>query len=401
MDRAELSRLLGRRPSVAEPRDVVVAETDPVRFGEAFADAVAAGGRVFLADPHWGEAERAQFNSLIAAGRGCLSPGNDRGWLAIPTGGSSGNLKLAMHDEITISAAVRGFAAHFSLSRVSALGVLPLHHVSGFMAWMRCVLTGGEYRHLATGDLGGAQSAVPEGAVLSLVPTQLARMLEDDRQCEWLRRFRAVFIGGAPSWSGLIERAAEKRLPLSFGYGSTETAAMVAAMRPEEFWAGMRGCGPCLPHARVMIGAGGQLRIEAESLFYGYYPEVRLAEDWIPGDHGRIDDQGSLHIHGRADALIMTGGEKVNPVEVEEALRGTGFFADIAVLGLPDPVWGQAVTAFYPAGHGLVELSEVKTALSGRLAAFKFPKRLIAVDPWPRNAQGKINREALRKHVGR
>ena len=107
---------------------------------------------------------------------------------------------------------------------------------------------------------------------------------------------------------------------------------------------------------------------------------------------GRFDSQGSLHVLGRRDALIITGGEKVDPAEVEAALRLTGFFSDVVVVGEADARWGELVVACYPACDGAVKAEpELK-----QLAAYKRPKRYVAVPDWTRNAQGKVNRAALR-----
>ncbi|HEY8932318.1 MAG TPA: hypothetical protein VIM44_03285, partial [Rariglobus sp.] len=146
MERVDLIRLLGAEPLLAEPRDVVVEAREPADFIARFTDAVAAGGTVFLADPAWSQAERAQFNALIGHWSSDIGHSRaGRGWLCIPTGGSSGAIKLARHDEETLFAAVNGFCAHFAVKKVNVVGLLPLHHVSGFMAWMRTVLTGGVY----------------------------------------------------------------------------------------------------------------------------------------------------------------------------------------------------------------------------------------------------------------
>lgn len=399
MDRAELARLLGAEMAVAEPRDVVIAEREPERFMAAFADAVAAGGRVFLADPAWGEAERAQFNAIVhAPTHGPAGEAHD-GWLCIPTGGSSGRIKLARHDQDTIHAAVRGFCEHFELSRVNAIGLLPLHHVSGFMAWMRCVLTGGSYvssdwKKLAAGE---RRAVARDDCFLSLVPTQLQRLLTEPEAVEWLRGLKAIFIGGGPAWPGLIEAGATAGLPLSFTFGMTETAAMVAALRPTEFLAGQRGCGRALPHARVTLDEQGVIVVAASSLFRGYYPEHRSPEAWTTADVGRFDENGSLHVLARCDALIITGGEKVDPNEVEAALRASGEFSDVAVIGLADPDWGEVVAACYPAEGRTPDLARVEAALRQVLARHKHPKHFVPIAPWPRNAQGKLSREALRR----
>jgi len=107
-----------------------------------------------------------------------------------------------------------------------------------------------------------------------------------------------------------------------------------------------------------------------------------------------------LSILGRSDGMIISGGEKIWPAEVEAALRGTGQFSDVVVLGVPDLRWGEAVCAFYPSRDGAKELEALCRHLEGKLNPFKFPKRLVAVADWPRNAQGKVNRELLRKSVG-
>lgn len=399
MERTELIRLLGASPLLAEARDVIVEEREAALFVASFADAVAAGGAVFLADPNWGEGERVQFNAL--AKQSSAQRDDGRGWLCIPTGGSSGALKLARHDEETINAAVNGFCAHFGVKKVNVVGLLPLHHVSGLMAWMRSVLTGGRY-------LAADWKAVERGErpslpamdgdwFLSLVPTQLQRLLGDAEAEAWLRGFRAVFVGGAPAWPELIEAGAAARLPLAFSYGMTETAAMVTALRPEEFLAGSRGCGAALPHARVSLEADGRVVVAGASLFRGYWPEERAAGAWATEDMGRLDEQGSLHVIGRRDALIITGGEKVDPAEVERVLRGTGQFLDVAVIGLADARWGEAVVACYPAEFAPGDLAAVERVLGSHLAGFKHPKRYVALDRWPRNAQGKVNRAELRR----
>ena len=397
MDRAELARLLGITSVDAKPRAVVVDVCEPERFIAAFAKAVVAGGTVFLADPEWGKTEREQFNALVTQSPVSCDVSSKSGWLCIPTGGSSGAIKLARHDEATLSAAVHGFCGHFGVRRVNAVGLLPLQHVSGFMAWMRTVFTGGRYLPWSWKALeAGERPALPTGEgdwFLSLVPTQLQRLLADPEAADWLRGFRAVFVGGGPAWPELMEAGARARLPLAFSYGMTETAAMVVALKPEEFSSGELGCGSPLPHARIALDADGRISVAGASLFHGYWPEWRADEPWATEDLGNFDERGSLHVLGRFDALIITGGKKVDPAEVEAALRATGAFDDIAVIGVPDPEWGEVVAAFYPASAG----QEFNRPMLDHLAAHKRPKRYIAVPVWPRNAQGKVNRAELRR----
>jgi len=399
MERAELARIIGARGRAAAPCAAIIEERDPARFQEAFGAAVASGGAVFVADPSWGAVEREAFSRLAEAGTGLRE---SAGWLRLPTGGSGGGMKLARHDERTLAAAVAGAAAHFGVPRMNAVGVLPLHHVSGLMAWLRCALTGGRYRPWSWADLAvGRWPELPQGDwFLSLVPTQLQRLLDQPAAAEQLRRFRAVFLGGGPAWPYLLDRAAAARLPLAPGYGMTETAAMVASLRPEEFLAGRRGCGLPLPHARVTIDSDGAIVVEGESLFRGYAGAELQSGAWTTGDLGLIDGEGGLRVLGRRDGIIISGGEKIDPVEVESALRSSGQFDDVAVIGLPDPDWGQAVVACFPAGGAAPDLAAVEAGLSASLAAHKRPKRYHAVAEWPRNEQGKLSRAALAARLG-
>jgi o-succinylbenzoate---CoA ligase len=385
--------------------------------------AEARGGFTFLCDATWGLDERAQLSEIfadVARGAG-VEP--ERGWLCVPSGGTSGRLKFARHDERTLGAAVSGFCGHFGLTRVNAVDVLPPHHVSGLMARVRCAATGG--RHVAWSwkelEAGGRPelAAETDGWVLSLVPTQLQRLMGSLAALEWLRGFRVIFVGGGPAWAELTEEAAKAGLPVSLCYGMSETAAMVAALRPEEFAAGERSCGAVMPHARVEIvddatgvvlpaGETGLVRIAGESLFRGYVSTT--AAGWGAGksaneagrffvteDLGRLDAAGRLQVIGRRDAVIITGGKKVFPAEVEAVLRASGEFADVVVIGATDTQWGQRVVAFYPAGGTAPEMSRVEAALES-VAGYKRPKQFVALAEWPRNAQGKVNRGALARH---
>jgi O-succinylbenzoic acid--CoA ligase len=406
MERLELARLLGAPTGlVTEPRDgvSVIQAAEPTQFTEEFAAAVAAGGTVMLGSAQWGESEWQQVERLRQLAPVTPATAAGKGWLCIPTGGTGGRVKFARHDEDTIAAAVGGFTRHFGLTQVNAAGVLPLHHVSGLMAWLRCALTGGEHWPLDWKAIeGGARPvlpAKPDGWVISLVPTQLERLLRSEEAVAWLRGFRIIFLGGAPAWPGLLATAAARKLPLSLGYGMTETAAMVTALRPEEFLAGTRSSGAALPHATVKIGAGGAIVIGGESLFRGYYPEWRDRWDFETADHGSLDAAGHLLIAGRRDAVIITGGEKVEPTEVEGVLRGTGEFADVVILGVPDAEWGQLVVAAYP-DTSSPDFVRLEPWLAGQLPAFKRPKRFVPVAAWPANSQGKVNRAEVARLVG-
>ena len=304
------------------------------------------GGYAFLCDPHLSQGEQATQAELWAKAE--TLPPSEQGWLCVRTGGSGGGVKFARHDERTLGAAVQGFQSHFGLDRISAVGVLPPWHVSGLMARLRSFATGGDYvawgwKALEAGELPALTT--DQEWVLSLVPTQLQRLLVLPAAVAWLQRLKLILIGGGPMWPELAEAAAHARLPLSLGYGMTETGAMVAAQQPAEFLAGDRSSGTALPHARLRITETGQIAIVADSLFRGYFPDARAPGELVTQDLGELDAQGRLHVLGRVDAVIITGGKKVHAGEVEAILRDSGEFADVAVIGMPDSEWGQAVVA--------------------------------------------------------
>lgn len=401
MERAQLARILGA-PASSEKARTLIAEGDPGRFMAAFAAAVAGRGEVFLCNPSWGEAERTQVTSLLALSPGGQEVDAERGWLMIPTGGTSGQVRFARHDQNTVAAAVEGYRKHFGFGQVNALGLLPLHHVSGFMAWMRCVLSGGKYRpwgwkSLEAGDWPELPD-MPDGWVASLVPTQLERLLRDDDTIARLRHFRCIHLGGAPAWDSLLDEAQEVGLNLSPGYGMTETAAMATALRPGEFLAGQRNSGTALPHVKLRLWADGRIELEGDSISRGYFPGWEATGEFATEDTGAVDGSGQLTVLGRRDGVIITGGEKVQPEEVEAVLRGSGQFADVKVLGIADSEWGERVVAAYAPGP-VPDWAAVRTLLGRSLAGYKHPKTYLPITPWPCNAQGKVNRLELTEAV--
>jgi O-succinylbenzoic acid--CoA ligase len=229
-------------------------------------------------------------------------------------------------------------------------------------------------------------------------------------------------LGGAPAWAELLEQARRHRIPLALTYGMTETASQVVTLKPEAFLAGNNSCGQVLPHAQVTIRSStgellgsnqtGIITIEADSLTLGYYPEaetlnpkskiVRLSahaevQNLKSDDLGFFDEQGYLTIIGRRSNKIITGGENVFPAEVEAAILATQLVADVCVIGLPDQYWGQVVTAVYVPSSLKVFPASLRAGVEDKLSRFKRPKYWVPVESLPRNAQGKVNYEQLKK----
>ncbi|MFI5355921.1 MAG: AMP-binding protein [Opitutales bacterium] len=366
------------------------------------------GGGAFLRDPHWTPAQRVGFERLVATPAVVAPPADGLGWLGIATGGSSGGLTFARHDELTLGAAARGFAGHFAMPVINAVDVLPPWHVSGLMARVRCAVTGGRHlpwawKELEVGNFPALGRS--DAWVLSLVPTQLQRLLPSSSAVGWLRAFRVILIGGGPVWPALADAAVAAQLPVALSYGLTETAAMVTAQLPAEASRGDRSSGRALPHARIEIcdvttgallpaGATGLVRITGESVMRGYYPARAADRAFVTADLGWLEADGRVSLAGRRDDVIITGGVKVNPREVEAVLQAAGGLVEVAVIGVPHPEWGEEVVACYV---GAMELAPDSPA-TGQLPRAQRPKRYVrfAAADWPRNAQGKVNRAVLR-----
>ncbi|MDB9527354.1 AMP-binding protein [Oscillatoria sp. CS-180] len=422
---------------VKSPNDVLLIDAEPVRFLAAFLAACQHPCRLWLADPRWGQREwqqvyeqcpelvadqsyivgDSQIINTIARTSETASPypaetlTTTETQILIPTGGSSGNIRFAVHTWQTLMASVQGFRQHFQSDVVNAYCVLPLFHVSGLMQAMRCWVSGGQLVVQSFPMLlkeGPIETSLPSG-FLSLVPTQLQRLLKHDRDfTSWLRQFTAVLLGGAPTWPTLLQEARACQLPLAPTYGMTETASQVATLLPQQFLAGRAGSGCALPHAQITIvdqagqslaaGKSGRIAIQATSLAKGYWQKP-FNSPFLTGDLGYWDDLGILHVMGREKGLIMTGGEKVLPEEVESAILKTGLVKDVAVVGVPDEDWGEIVVAVVVPEIWGWSSDRLAQTLKSHLSPYKLPKHWFTQSSLPRTAQGKVNRADIRDWI--
>ncbi|TVP62140.1 MAG: 2-succinylbenzoate--CoA ligase [Nodularia sp. (in: Bacteria)] len=422
----ELQQLLnyGNTPKI------ILAEREPVRLLAGFIAACAAGCPVFLCNPDWGKKEWQEVLELIQPDiiwgqeiktylcRDAINRVSSQApCIMIPTGGSSGKIKFAIHTWETLIASVQGFTEYFQLTQVNSFCVLPLYHVSGLMQFMRSFTTGGKlampsasvaiapFKNLASSP---EYQIKPESFFISLVPTQLQRLLENPQLTQWLSQFNTVLLGGAPAWEELLEKARFHRIRLAPTYGMTETASQIATLKPDDFLNGKINSGQILPHAQVKIrnqqgeilnsNQTGNITIQAQSLALGYYPQTWENQHYLEVDDlGYLDSQGYLNIVGRSSDKIITGGENVYPAEIEAAIKSTQMVDDVCIIGLPDKHWGEVVTAIYIPKYPQISTKTLQTELNQKLSKFKIPKHWISVPTLPRNPQGKINRQQLQK----
>lgn len=403
---------------------VILVESDPIKFITYFFAGIISEVNLFLCDPNWQSQEWEQVFKLVkpdliwgdggAEGAlGALGDGGDWGVredgvdgveesiIGIPTGGSSGKIRFAVHTLSNLTASVLGFAQYFQIQKINSCCTLPLYHISGLMQLWRSFLTQGKlaifpYKSLKQGK---TPDIAPEKFFLSLVPTQLQFLL--DSNPHWLAKFHAVLLGGAPAWRSLLDQARGYKIKLCPTYGMTETASGIVYLQSQDFLDQNNSSGKLLPHAQVEIinnqgkslnfGQIGTIKIQADSLYFGYYPEFKTVKSFITDDLGYFDRQGFLSIVGRTSQKIITGGKNVFPAEVETAIFATGLVKDICVIGLNDEQWGQVVTAvFVPSKN--CDLNLLKQKLYSQLSKYKQPKNWLAVESLPRCDRGKINR---------
>jgi O-succinylbenzoic acid--CoA ligase len=258
---------------------------------------------------------------------------------------------------------------------------LPLHHVGGLGVVIRSVINRTTAVVHERFDTTRVKNALEAGEVTlaSLVPTMLVRLRGAGlRQAPGLR---AIALGGGPIPAFLLDWARETSIPVVPVYGMTETCSQVVAGVP----------GRPLRGVDIEISPDGEILVRGPMVARG----EAAADGWLhTGDLGRMDGDGRLHVEGRLKELIVTGGENVAPLEVEQALLAHPAVADAGVTGLPDPDWGEAITAFVVL-HEETSADELRAWCRARLDPFKVPKAVRTVDALPRNAGGKLLRHRL------
>ena len=373
-----------------------------------------AGLPVFLGNPKWAATELAEAarqiprgtivkgGALDARGLGtCDWPKNWRSRVMIPTGGTGGKVKFVIHSAETLRSAALGLRDALVARGLSPVlhGVTctPPWHVSGFMPAIRARVTSGE--HVVIDGRFGENAALPAVAlpsggtkIVSVVPAQLSRLLTHADGAGWLRGFDVILLGGSAVPTPLIAEIRARRLPVFLTYGSTETAAACALCAPEKIWAGEAVRGTPLPGATFATNADGVVTIATAALGLGIWPDSPIGNPWTSGDRGDVADDGSVKISGRADRVIVTGGEKVDPARVEQALLATGLIKEALVLGMVDATWGEVVTACV-IGPASAEAALRQACETLEPAAR--PRRYVFVPTMPTNASGKPDREAI------
>ncbi len=346
---------------------------------------------------------------------------SDPGWgaaVVLGTGGSSGARRWCLQPlrQLQVAADATGsWLRQLGLDpqRLELFNPLPLQHVSGLLPLVRAQRWGAALRWLEP-EWMREPPQLPRPAaraVLSLVPTQLQRLLEDPVGQRWLTAFELIWVGGAALPDSVAQHCRRLGVRLSPCYGSTETAAMVTALPPQQFLDGVQGCGQPLPHAQLRLDpATGALQIKAASLaegclLHGELQPLALTHGWwTSGDRALLAPEG-LQLKGRLDGAISSGGETVFPDQVELRLLQLSRAADLPLAELlllaePDPLWGERLVALVkPAAAGRAEAEQLRQRLeelAQGLPPSQRPRRWLLCPELERTALGKWQRSRWR-----
>jgi O-succinylbenzoic acid--CoA ligase len=306
------------------------------------------------------------------------------------TSGSTGRPKGARLTLDNWSAAARASMAHLGHGEGDVwLLAMPLHHVAGLSIIVRSAYAGGSVRMLPGFDPTSFARELRGGVTMvSVVPTMLSRLLEIEPGP--YQGLKGMLVGGGPIPAGLLERAAAAGLPVLPTYGLTETCGQVATLRPGS---AVDNKAHPLPGVELRIEPDGRIAVRGPMVSPGYVGEPdRVPGDWfVSGDLGRLDDDGALRVTGRADTVIVSGGENIDPAVVEETLSRVHGVEASLVLGLPSEEWGMEVVCLYV---GEASPTRIESYLRDRLARFMIPKRWLRVEALPQTPLGKPDRMA-------
>jgi len=269
----------------------------------------------------------------------------------------------------------------------SWLLMLSPHHIGGFAIFMRSVLYGHPIVSLPGFDVDAVIAAFRQEkpTLVSAVPSMLMRLI-DGGAADVLRGPRAILVGGAPASDDQVAGWTHLGLMVCPTYGMTETCSQVATVPPGR--------------ARELLGTSGFVHSQARVSFEdgvivvgGPVVSPSFGGRILTGDLGHLDERGALVVTGRKDDVIITGGEKVHPAEVEGTLRMHPSVREAAVVGRPDRVYGQVLEALV-VGDGVT--ADVLVAwCRERLPSFKIPRRVRFVKSLPLSEGGKLLRTQL------
>ena len=334
--------------------------------------------------------------------------------LILFTSGSSKKPKAVMLSfENLIQSALIGDKAIAHSAKDKWLASLPFYHIGGFSIIFRTIMFGASIiipDSLSNDDIKKA-ILKHHPTLASLVSHQLKKFV--DINFSPPKELRMVLLGGGFSDKELILKAIELKWNLAKVYGSTETSSFISVMDKEEVKRKPEASGKAILPNQVFIYSGyketlssksGRIIIKSPAVMKGYYKtnsetNSKSKKDLFDtGDIGYLDEEGFLFVEAKRSDLIVTGGENINPVEVEKVILTHNDVKEVCVIGIKDKTWGQLVSAaIVLKKDGRLSANELKNFLKEKLASYKIPKKILFIDEIPKTEMGKVIREKVNK----
>ncbi|MCX6600522.1 MAG: o-succinylbenzoate--CoA ligase [bacterium] len=327
--------------------------------------------------------------------------------------GSAGQAKMIPLTLRSLLDHARAVCEHLKVTRHDTwLVCLPFYHIGGLAIAFRCLLSEASLVIAESADAGEINRILDNGdaSLVSVVPTLLERMLTARQGAPYPKSLRAIIVGGGPVPAELLTRC-----PQAYAtYGLTEAGSMVTGARPGCGDKERKTCGPPIPQTQIRIlneageeakrGGAGEIVVRGAGAAQTYWGDREAAAQtfragWIhTGDLGRLDENGFLTVEARRTNLIVSGGENMYPAEIEAALCEHPRIVEAAVLPVDDAKWGQTPGALVVLSPGpLLQKSHIYSFLAGRLARYKFPRKIVIAEKIPRLGNGKPDLREVRK----
>lgn len=331
-------------------------------------------------------------------------PGIDNEAVVIFTSGSTGRPKGVVHTFASLISSIENGNEVLHQRQTSRwLASLPFYHIGGFQIICRSLYFGCSLIVTSALRLNEISDAINkyQPTHLSLVSTQLDRLINQNFTPP--NSLKVSLIGGGFISDELMTKATGLGWNPLRVYGSSETASFVAAISSNEISSKPESVGKPVGNNRIKISHDSEILIASDSLFIKYLDnekETKLKLQngiYYTGDLGFVDNDGYLFIEARRNDLIVTGGENVNPIEVESELKKITGIEDACVFPKPNKLWGQIVVAAIVCSDKSLSSIEIKEILKKRIAGFKIPKEIYYTDKLPRTVLGKLEREKIRK----
>lgn len=359
-----------------------------------------------------------------------LMRGGDQSYGIFYTGGTTGKSKGVVLSHANILNSAMGVMAEgiFADAPVG-LHVAPMFHLADMMGTACILLRGGRHVMLASYRPDAVSKIVAKERItdLLLVPAMLQTLVEHpDFATIDKSSVRAVLYGASPASESLLSKAMAALPGVAFGqvYGMTETAATNSILRPADHLreAGklrMRSAGRSFLHVRMRIalpdgseaaiGEVGEILVRGPMVMQEYFnkPEATaeaLRDGWLhTGDLGYVDEGGYVFIVDRSKDMIISGGENIFSLEVENAIASHPAVQSVGVIGVPCTQWGESVHAFVvPRAGALLTLADLDSHCRARIAGYKVPRSMDLVESLPISSAGKLLKTELRRiHAGR